>query len=151
MEVTIHAIHQKRIWGIDFDIAGLTNITHEHLDVHDGSFEEYKKTKLSLLKRAKKAFKSEDIDEAIIKDVSLSIAGEYNRLNAKLAAAMAKELKVPDEVIKEGLEAVKHIPGRMQVVYDEEFMAIVDFAHTPHGLETALASARDGLLIVVFG
>lgn len=34
LEVSSHAIHQKRIFGIKFDIAVLTNISHEHLDYH---------------------------------------------------------------------------------------------------------------------
>jgi UDP-N-acetylmuramoyl-L-alanyl-D-glutamate--2,6-diaminopimelate ligase len=44
MEVSSHAIHQKRIAGLDFDIAGFTNITHDHLDYHK-TFKEYISTK----------------------------------------------------------------------------------------------------------
>jgi len=40
MEVSSHAIHQNRIAGLDFDIAGFTNITHDHLDYHN-TFKEY--------------------------------------------------------------------------------------------------------------
>ncbi len=40
MEVSSHAIHQRRIAGVDFDIAIFTNITHDHLDYH-GTFKEY--------------------------------------------------------------------------------------------------------------
>lgn len=40
MEVSSHAIHQNRIGGLDFDIAGFTNITHDHLDYHK-TFLEY--------------------------------------------------------------------------------------------------------------
>jgi UDP-N-acetylmuramoyl-L-alanyl-D-glutamate--2,6-diaminopimelate ligase len=40
MEVSSHAIHQKRISGIDFDIAAFSNITHYHLDYHK-TFKEY--------------------------------------------------------------------------------------------------------------
>ncbi|HIP37197.1 MAG TPA: UDP-N-acetylmuramoyl-L-alanyl-D-glutamate--2,6-diaminopimelate ligase [Crocinitomix sp.] len=40
MEVSSHAIHQKRITGLEFDIAGFTNISHDHLDYHK-TFKEY--------------------------------------------------------------------------------------------------------------
>lgn len=40
MEVSSHAIHQDRIAGLDFDIAGFTNISHDHLDYHK-TFKEY--------------------------------------------------------------------------------------------------------------
>lgn len=40
MEVSSHAIHQNRIAGLDFDIAGFTNISHDHLDYHK-TFKEY--------------------------------------------------------------------------------------------------------------
>ncbi len=34
MEVTSHALHQKRVEGIDFQIAVFTNLTQDHLDYH---------------------------------------------------------------------------------------------------------------------
>jgi len=40
MEVSSHAIHQRRILGLKFALAGFTNITHEHLDYHK-TFKEY--------------------------------------------------------------------------------------------------------------
>tara|TARA_B110000037_G_scaffold223203_1_gene303884 strand:- start:7475 stop:8938 length:1464 start_codon:yes stop_codon:yes gene_type:complete len=40
MEVSSHAIHQNRVAGLDFDIAGFTNISHDHLDYHK-TFKEY--------------------------------------------------------------------------------------------------------------
>ena len=40
MEVSSHAVHQKRTLGLDFDGAVFTNITHDHLDYH-GTFAEY--------------------------------------------------------------------------------------------------------------
>jgi UDP-N-acetylmuramoyl-L-alanyl-D-glutamate--2,6-diaminopimelate ligase len=40
MEVSSHAIHQHRIAGLRFDIAGFTNITRDHLDYHN-TFKEY--------------------------------------------------------------------------------------------------------------
>ena len=40
MEVSSHGIHQDRIEGLNFKIAGFTNITHDHLDYHK-TFLEY--------------------------------------------------------------------------------------------------------------
>ena len=40
MEVSSHAIHQRRIAGIDFDMGVFSNITHDHLDYHK-TFKEY--------------------------------------------------------------------------------------------------------------
>ena len=44
MEVSSHGIHQNRTEGLNFKIAGFTNITHDHLDYHN-TFSEYIKTK----------------------------------------------------------------------------------------------------------
>jgi UDP-N-acetylmuramyl-tripeptide synthetases len=44
MEVSSHGIHQDRIEGLHFKIAGFTNITHDHLDYHL-NFDEYLKVK----------------------------------------------------------------------------------------------------------
>lgn len=44
MEVSSHGIHQNRTTGLQFAVAGFTNLTHDHLDYHK-SFDEYLKTK----------------------------------------------------------------------------------------------------------
>jgi UDP-N-acetylmuramoyl-L-alanyl-D-glutamate--2,6-diaminopimelate ligase len=40
MEVSSHAVRQQRIWGLDFEIGMLTNITRDHLDFH-ATFDDY--------------------------------------------------------------------------------------------------------------
>jgi UDP-N-acetylmuramoyl-L-alanyl-D-glutamate--2,6-diaminopimelate ligase len=54
MEASSHAIEQKRISGLDIDIAVFTNITHDHLDYH-GSFDAYIKAKKQLFDHLKKS------------------------------------------------------------------------------------------------
>lgn len=49
LETTSHALAQHRVWGIPFDIAVITNVTHEHLDYH-GNFSNYLNAKRRLFK-----------------------------------------------------------------------------------------------------
>ncbi len=156
LEVTSHGIDQHRIWGIDFMVNGLTNITHEHLDYHK-SFEEYQCTKMKFIVSAPKHFLAEKISRYVISGISINLPGEYNMDNAKLAAEIARFLRVSETAVKEGIECLAELRGRMEVIYDQAFKVIVDFAHTPNGLEKALTEAqkqaqkRDGRLISVFG
>jgi len=54
IEVSSHGIAQFRIWGVPFDVAVLTNITHDHLDFHK-TFENYIKTKEKLFTNVEKS------------------------------------------------------------------------------------------------
>jgi UDP-N-acetylmuramoyl-L-alanyl-D-glutamate--2,6-diaminopimelate ligase len=44
MEVSSHALHQQRVFGLEFDLAVFTNITHDHLDYHP-TFQDYIRAK----------------------------------------------------------------------------------------------------------
>ena len=56
MEVSSHALDQKRVAGLDFDAAILTNVTQDHLDYH-GDMESYFKAKSLLFNYFPKADK----------------------------------------------------------------------------------------------
>jgi UDP-N-acetylmuramoyl-L-alanyl-D-glutamate--2,6-diaminopimelate ligase len=47
VETTSHAIAQYRNYGVDYQIAIMTNLTHDHLDYHK-TFDEYRKVKSQL-------------------------------------------------------------------------------------------------------
>jgi UDP-N-acetylmuramoyl-L-alanyl-D-glutamate--2,6-diaminopimelate ligase len=49
MEVSSHALAQERVAGIDFDVAVITNVTHDHFDFHH-NYQNYFQSKLSLFK-----------------------------------------------------------------------------------------------------
>jgi UDP-N-acetylmuramoyl-L-alanyl-D-glutamate--2,6-diaminopimelate ligase len=53
VEVTSHALDQNRVWGMDFDLAVITNVTREHLDYHK-TMKEYRKAKSKLFALAAK-------------------------------------------------------------------------------------------------
>ncbi len=50
MEVSSHALHQKRVDGIDFNVAVFTNLTRDHLDYH-GDMQSYLNVKASLFSK----------------------------------------------------------------------------------------------------
>lgn len=94
-----------------------------------------------------------DAGEWVIK---LGIAGEFNLYNALAAwCATVEGLGVPPEAAQMGIEKVTFIPGRMEAIeMGQDFMAIVDFAHTPNAIKKALEAARKlthGRVIAVFG
>ena len=66
MEVSSHAIKMFRVYGLEFKIALITNLTQDHLDFHK-SMEDYKYTKglfLSSIKKNKVVIINKDMDDA---------------------------------------------------------------------------------------
>lgn len=49
VETSSHALAQSRVWGVPFEVAVLTNLTHDHLEYH-GTFENYREAKRKLFK-----------------------------------------------------------------------------------------------------
>ena len=86
---------------------------------------------------------------------SLKLAGRFNIYNALAATSVALLEKIPLSAIKEVLEKISGVRGRFERVdLGQPFTVIVDYAHTPDGLENILQSARDfvkGKIITVFG
>ena len=206
-EVTSHGLAQNRVTACDFDLAVVTNITHEHLDFH-GSMQSYLAAKASLFDNlamaapkpeiAKLALLNRDdssysflVDRlqvpfstygthpqadlqsqgieytssqtrftACTSELSLSIEtsliGEFNVMNCMAAIACTlKGLDIGSAAIQRGIADMPCIPGRMEKIdLGQDFMAFVDFAHTPNALRSALEVARQltqGRVIVVFG
>ena len=87
----------------------------------------------------------------------LRLAGDYNKSNVLLAAALAEAAGVPHETIQSVIPTLKPRWGRLERVDNPSVPAIVyvDFAHTPDGLEKMLAAVRKAhvgsALWVVFG
>ena len=181
LEVTSHGLDQNRIFGIDFNFAVLTNITHEHLDYHK-SFENYLLAKARLFKGAevsilnlddpsffkiKKLVNGRIITYSINKKadftpkkfpLELKILGDYNLSNALCAAALSTQIGISKKTITKTLNNFQGIKGRMEEIDSgQDFRVIIDFAHTPNALEQALKTLRSRVkgqgsrVIAVFG
>ncbi len=87
--------------------------------------------------------------------ITSPLIGTYNAANILAAVAVGVSQGVPPSAIQAGVASVRGIVGRMDPVDEgQDFLAIVDFAHTPGALERALETAREltrGRVIVVFG
>ncbi|BBB49229.1 UDP-N-acetylmuramoyl-L-alanyl-D-glutamate--2,6-diaminopimelate ligase [Pelolinea submarina] len=215
LETTSHGLAQHRATACDFDIAVITNITHEHLDYH-GDYGAYLQAKARLLTglvdTPKKNGRSYEVavlnrDDmsyapltAILDDpryaqikrvtygttpdcdlygrdlatdtngisftletqrqtqtVTSSLMGAYNMHNIMAAAAAASlGLGLDLALALQGVNRLAGVPGRMEKIdLGQDFLAIVDFAHTPNALKVALETANrmkgQGRVIAVFG
>ncbi|NLE83049.1 MAG: UDP-N-acetylmuramoyl-L-alanyl-D-glutamate--2,6-diaminopimelate ligase [Chloroflexi bacterium] len=208
LESTSHGLAQERAIASEFDIAVVTNITHEHLDYH-GDWQKYLEAKgrlveslwathrksignprLAILNKDDRSYgylerisppgylgysrinqadlwaenientPSElsfdcHINEATYR-VKSPMVGIYNVSNCLAAlATCVNGLGIPAEQAVAALATQATVPGRMERIdLGQDFIAIVDFAHTPFALAAALETAQgliDGKVIAVFG
>lgn len=86
--------------------------------------------------------------------VRLALGGYFNVENALVAAACAELLGFDLDQVVEGLGRLTSVPGRFERVSSDSdpITVIVDYAHTPEGIQQAIAAVTgEGRLIVVFG
>jgi UDP-N-acetylmuramoyl-L-alanyl-D-glutamate--2,6-diaminopimelate ligase len=212
LETTSHGWAQHRVDGCEFDVAVITNITHEHLDEH-GSLENYRQAKAHLFqslvdtkpklggnprtailnrddasypylqqvcaglhgvreltygiqsdawsKANKMVYDRMGVRFDVVEggeDVSIMsrLVGAYNISNILAAyTATVGALGIEPQAAQAGIAAMVGIPGRMEAIdMGQDFLAYVDFAHTPNALQRTLETARqmtNGRVIATFG
>lgn len=88
--------------------------------------------------------------------LTLSMPGLFNVDNALAAVAVCRELQIPPQYIRKGLETAK-VKGRMEIFRNRErqLVAIVDYAHNKLSFETLFSSMKkefpDHSITAVFG
>jgi UDP-N-acetylmuramoyl-L-alanyl-D-glutamate--2,6-diaminopimelate ligase len=204
LEVSSHALDQKRTGGCPFRVAIFTNFSRDHLDYHN-TMEEYFQAK-SLLFRGLKKGEPYDDSSAIIntddprgeelvalteadvvtyglgresdvrvdsvsagkdglsarlitpvgeKNIRSSLIGKINIYNILAASAAAISLNIDLNMVAEGIERLRVVPGRLELVPNRRGLTVVvDYAHTPDALLKTLKTLNplvEGRLITVFG
>lgn len=185
MEVSSHALVQKRIQNLEFSAKIFTNLSQDHLDFHK-DFKEYQRAKESFFtdeslkfinidaikiaynkanaftygikNEADYAVMDFDLDCGIkarlnlkgkILNISSKLTGLFNLYNLLSAISCINELVCIDEnALQKALSEFKGVSGRVEEVQNG---VIVDFAHTPDGIEKVLCALSHKNLIVVFG
>lgn len=197
LEASSHALEQRRLDGVRFDIAVFTNLTQDHLEYH-GDMASYRAAKLHLIdlvdpdgivivNRADSAWASLDVGgrrldgfvidgeaDLVATEIMLEpsgtrftltcddsshsvltpLVGRYNVENTLGAIAAARAAGVAVDKIVSRLETAPQVAGRLETVLNDPFTVLIDFAHTPAALESALAAVKpltQGRLIVLFG
>ena len=113
------------------------------------------------------SFSKNDVDELQVsatthqyswrgRTIRVGIGGTVNVMNSLAAATAACEIGISIDDIVLGLESAPAVPGRFEKVEaGQDFVVLVDFAHTPDGLAEVLRSVRasspDSRVILVFG
>ena len=193
MEVSAHAIALEKIYGLEFEVGALSNITQDHLDFFK-SMDNYIKTKFKFMTSPYVKTKILNADDKSVHfledeltfsyginqpadcfamDISLKmgeskyllnlfdnvieintkLSGEFNVYNALLASTVCCVLGINVQFIKTALEEMQPVDGRYNVINTVKGSIVIDFAHTPDGLENILKSLRQNCknLICVFG
>ena len=87
--------------------------------------------------------------------VRIPLVGRFNVYNSLAALAVAVGEGIPLAVAARALGDAPQVPGRFDLVdRGQDFTVVVDYAHTPDGLENVLRTAREithGRVILVFG
>lgn len=172
LEVTSHALDQYRVFGCNFKVGVLTNITHDHLDYFctmdnlilaktklltsakvaivnklDPSFTKVK----SIISKTKNnpstvIYPNDSIDTPIKDAIEKRFTEPYNQLNAEAAILAVQSIGIPVIKIPQAITTFPGVPGRMEyIVAGQYFTVIVDFASTPNALENVLSGLRKNL------
>ncbi|MBX7150879.1 UDP-N-acetylmuramoyl-L-alanyl-D-glutamate--2,6-diaminopimelate ligase [bacterium] len=203
MEVSSHALKLKRVWGMAFDAAIFTNLTHEHRELHP-TMDDYFQAKSQLFDMIKptgfmvintddpyggkifqrgKALRRISFDYGKAADtfkltgsqfdpttrlqkvqityersqliLQTRLIGEYNAYNMLAVYATMIRLGFDSKKILSELPILPGVDGRFEWLDADNFSVVIDFAHTPDGLEkllTAVDSIRgNGRIITIFG
>jgi UDP-N-acetylmuramoyl-L-alanyl-D-glutamate--2,6-diaminopimelate ligase len=110
LETTSHGLAQGRVRGVDYDVAVLTNVTHEHLDFH-GSFENYRAAKGLLFQSLSESFRKPGVDKISV--VNLDDASAPYFLKFPADRKLTYSLDKPSEA--DFAAQVEMRPGEMRV------------------------------------
>ena len=104
-------------------------------------------------------FKSEGVEYELVADfigrVSCPIPGRFSVYNSLCAGVVAISLGIDDEDVIGAIAKSNGVKGRIEVVpTNTDYTVIIDYAHSPDGLENIISSLREiakGRVVTLFG
>jgi UDP-N-acetylmuramoyl-L-alanyl-D-glutamate--2,6-diaminopimelate ligase len=132
------------------ELAAMTRATLWTYGLEKGS-----RVRGEVLEADKSGFRFRLITPAGERIIRSSLLGRFNLYNMMAAAAAGLALNIGMDAVAEGIEALKAVPGRLELVPNRRGLTIVvDYSHTPDSLLKAMQTLRphvEGRLITVFG
>ncbi len=177
LELTSHALDQRRLAGIKLQGAIILNIAREHLDYH-GTMPAYADAKAKIVELlvvgAPLVGKADDVlvapiiqqaqdrgvpvhtfTSASAASFKSALPGTVNQENAAAATLLMQAMGVDVAVIAQGIAAVTSVPGRMQwLELPTGAKALIDYAVTPDALEHLYRDVRQhtpGKIFAILG
>lgn len=168
LEVSSHALDQKRVSGINFECAGFTNLTQDHLDYHQ-TMENYLEAKLKILAMSKNLIippGEDDLEKTLIgKKINFKVAKKietkqmnecfhlsYNIKNISLACEIIRSVLGNNDFKYMNVNPPK---GRFTTIKNDNAIYVVDYAHTPDAILNLVSESRksfkDYKIITMFG
>ena len=170
IEASSHGLDQNRLDYINFKAAIFTNFSQDHLDYHK-TMKKYLRAKLSLfskllskksyiisdkfnnqftiLKKISKKNKLKLLDisntSTKIKNISISLPGNFQRKNLSMAIIAAQLCGLKNSQIIKNLKSVKSIDGRLELIkkFPNNIKVFIDYAHTPDALNEIIKTIRN--------
>jgi UDP-N-acetylmuramoyl-L-alanyl-D-glutamate--2,6-diaminopimelate ligase len=163
VETTSYGELHKRTFGLQFEIAALTNLADDHLTQHH-TLENYALAKKNLLIQGRiklvncemiqhnrqvfetleevRVWSGEPLKEFKLESFKKNLPGNYNLQNLALALRILGELEIAANWQK-AIDQLTPPPGRVKRLdLPSGISVFVDYAHTPQGLEAVLTAFR---------
>lgn len=88
--------------------------------------------------------------------INMKLLGKFNVYNVLAAVSCGIAFNMELSKIKKAIESFSGIKGRLELIplKNKDFSVIIDYAHTPDGLEKVLSTIKqfaEGRLVVLFG
>jgi UDP-N-acetylmuramoyl-L-alanyl-D-glutamate--2,6-diaminopimelate ligase len=74
------------------------------------------------------------------------LATDFNLENVAAAVSFSQTIDIEEGIIKKALENFSGVPGRMEIVQNEPFKVIIDYAHTPDSLRKVYEAIKSKIL-----
>jgi UDP-N-acetylmuramoyl-L-alanyl-D-glutamate--2,6-diaminopimelate ligase len=145
IEATSHGLAQHRLDAVEFDVAVVTNITHEHLDIH-GTWENYRDAKAMLFRALTASYRKPGTGKVAVLNADDNARGVFEFL---------REIPAEEQIVYSTNSKFKIQNSKLEIgdlnfelrISNFGFAAAQNIEHSPRGLRFTVVTPRGELEI----